>query len=82
MALIIGMPVAKTSAGTMRKPPPMPKKPDTMPVASAAAAAGAHMRRSTSTAITSADAARPRSINSPTTTINAPKSRRRRVRHG
>ena len=33
-AFMIGMPVASISAGTMRNPPPMPKKPDTVPVAS------------------------------------------------
>ena len=32
-AFMIGMPVASISAGTIRKPPPMPKKPDIVPVA-------------------------------------------------
>ena len=30
---MIAMPVASISAGTIRKPPPMPKKPDSVPVA-------------------------------------------------
>ena len=33
-ALSIGMPVASISAGTIRNPPPMPKKPDSAPAAS------------------------------------------------
>ena len=33
-AFMIGMPVASISAGTIRNPPPMPKKPDSEPVAS------------------------------------------------
>ena len=34
MALRIGMPVASMRPGTIRKPPPMPKKPDTAPTTS------------------------------------------------
>ena len=33
-ALRIDIPVASISAGTMRNPPPIPKKPDSIPVAS------------------------------------------------
>ena len=33
-AFMIDIPVAIISAGTIRNPPPMPKKPDTVPVAS------------------------------------------------
>jgi hypothetical protein len=32
-AFMIGIPVASISAGTIRNPPPMPKKPDSVPVA-------------------------------------------------
>ena len=34
IAFMIAIPVASIRAGTIRKPPPMPKKPDSVPVAS------------------------------------------------
>ena len=41
------MPVASIRPGTIRKPPPIPKKPEAAPAASATAAVTRHILRST-----------------------------------
>lgn len=71
IALIIGMPVASMRPGTIRKPPPMPKKPDAAPAASATAAVARHILRSTGRHST-VTAFRGFSIRAPTTIIRTP----------
>src|SRR6266853_1706043 len=44
MAQIIGMPVENRRPGTIRNPPPIPKKPDNAPTPSAALATGNGLR--------------------------------------
>ena len=44
MAQIIGMPVENRRPGTIRNPPPIPKKPDNAPTPSAALATGSGLR--------------------------------------
>ena len=77
MALISGMAVAPISPGTIRKPPPMPKKPDSAPTAkpmpiSSGNSFGMLSRVSCTSALP--PDLRGRSIVSPTTTISTPNS--------
>src|SRR3981189_698407 len=44
IAQIIGMPVENSRPGTIRKPPPIPKNPDSAPTPRAAGAAGSGLR--------------------------------------
>ena len=63
------MPVASISPGTIRKPPPIPKKPESAPVASPSASSFGTFRRSSCTPSSPA-AERPASIRPATTSIN------------
>ncbi len=81
MALISGMAVAPINPGTIRKPPPMPKKPESAPTAKPIPISNGNSRRmvsALSVTFGSPPDLRGRSIVSPTTTISAPNSISRR----
>ncbi len=65
----MGMPVEPIRLGTIRKPPPMPKKPDSIPVAVPVPISLGALRAVRITCGSPA-AERPRSIRAPTTSIS------------